>query len=158
MYVIVIRSYLVTRREGLERESGKLEPGETPLQAAKRELEEEACIQAPLEHAGELLFVIEGDQTAFHIDIFRADEYAGIVTETDEMRPQWFRTDDTTPHKAGSSEDKNTYLPIPFDQMWDDDVHWFPLLLKKQFFVGRSDFLRDGDNFVPCRWWFGTDC
>ena len=82
-----------------------MEPGETPLQAAKRELQvqnivchqsaynsasllisllisqEEAGIQAPLKHIGELLFIIEGDPIAFHVDIFRADEYSGVITE-----------------------------------------------------------------------------
>lgn len=79
---------------------GKVEPGETSLQAAKRELEvcspshhlpskreenvtqkEEAGIQAPLEYAGTLLFLSEGADSAFHIDIYRAEEYTGLVTE-----------------------------------------------------------------------------
>ncbi|KAI0698066.1 NUDIX hydrolase domain-like protein, partial [Cerioporus squamosus] len=69
---------------------GKVDPGETPLQAAKRELEEEAGIEAPLEHCGVLFFVVDGADAAFHIDVFRADGYTGTITETDEMRPEWF--------------------------------------------------------------------
>lgn len=82
-------------------------------------LQEEAGITAPLEHCGTLFFVVEGTESAFNIDIFRAYEYNGTITEyvlsvchgsrtympcevfrlicyitytsrTDEMRPQWF--------------------------------------------------------------------
>lgn len=74
-----------------------MEKGETSLQAALRELEvrwilfqdvqannpaqEEAGITAPLEHAGSLLFLAEGADFAFHIDIYRADEYSGTISE-----------------------------------------------------------------------------
>ncbi|KAF8632888.1 hypothetical protein AX17_004734 [Amanita inopinata Kibby_2008] len=130
---------------------GKVEPGETAIQAAKRELQEEAGIEAPLEHAGELLFIIEGDPIAFYIDVFRATEYSGIVTETDEMRPQWFCIDNAV------APDVSEYPPIPFEKMWDDDEYWFPLLLQDRFFVGRADFKRNGDVFIPHRWWIGID-
>ncbi|KAK2465595.1 hypothetical protein APHAL10511_002487 [Amanita phalloides] len=130
---------------------GKVEAGETPMQAAKRELQEEAGIQAPLVHAGELLFAVEGDPVAFHIDVFRADEYAGYVIESEEMRPQWFDTGDSaTVGGAG-------HQPIPFSQMWEDDVYWFPLLLERKFFVGRADVMRNGEQFALYKWWFGTD-
>lgn len=44
-------------------------------------LQEEAGVEAPLEHAGTLLFLIAGVQWAFHIDIYRADTYIGIPLE-----------------------------------------------------------------------------
>ncbi|KAF8699017.1 hypothetical protein AX14_001039 [Amanita brunnescens Koide BX004] len=129
---------------------GKVEPGETPLQAAKRELQEEAGIQAPLVHVGELLFVNEGDPVAFHIDVFRADEYSGYVTESDEMRPEWFDTSDT----AAATGTK--HRPIPYSEMWEDDVYWFPLLFEHKYFVGRADVMQNGEEFTLHRWWFGT--
>jgi hypothetical protein len=43
---------------------------------------EEAGISAPLEHVGVLLFVSEGSDWAFHIEIYRADEYTGMITES----------------------------------------------------------------------------
>ncbi|KAF8632048.1 hypothetical protein AX15_002070 [Amanita polypyramis BW_CC] len=130
---------------------GKVEPGETSLQAAKRELEEESGIQAPLVHAGELLFVLEGDPVAFHIDVFYADEYTGNITETEEMRPEWFSTDDTVTPEGGE------HSPIPFEMMWKDDIYWFPLLFERRFFVGRADFGRSEDEYTMRRWWFGAD-
>lgn len=42
---------------------------------------EEAGITAPLRHAGILLFVNQGTEFAFHIDIYRADSFSGVVTE-----------------------------------------------------------------------------
>ena len=36
-----------------------------------------------------------------------------MPTESDEMAPQWFSFDN-----------------IPYAQMWADDMHWYPLLLK----------------------------
>ena len=80
---------------------GKVELGETPLEGAGRELEvtsitstrfteswltddsdqEEAGIRAPLEHAGSLLFISEGAERAFQIEIYRANSYEGTVTE-----------------------------------------------------------------------------
>ncbi|KAG5643695.1 hypothetical protein DXG03_009744 [Asterophora parasitica] len=61
---------------------GKVEPGESSLQGALRELKEEAGITAPLEHAGTLLFLSEGVDHAFNIEIYRADAYSGVVTES----------------------------------------------------------------------------
>ncbi|KAJ7136139.1 NUDIX hydrolase domain-like protein [Mycena epipterygia] len=118
---------------------GKVEPNESTLEAAARELQEEAGITAPLEHAGTLLFVVPGDKWA-HIDIFRAETFSGTITESDEMRPEWF-------DKAN----------IPFDDMWDTDKYWLPLLLSKQSFSGRADFERKGETFLLKKWWFGIE-
>lgn len=44
-------------------------------------VQEEAGITAPLEHAGTLLFTTGIKEAAYHIEIYRADEYAGVITE-----------------------------------------------------------------------------
>ncbi|KAF8067738.1 NUDIX hydrolase domain-like protein [Lyophyllum atratum] len=126
---------------------GKVEDGETSREAALRELEEEAGITAPLEYAGTLLFLSEGADVAFHIEIYRADEYSGVITETDEMRPEWF----SIPSSAGSEASS-----IPFEKMWDTDPYWLPLLFSKTVFVGRADFKQEGDVFSLHKWWFGV--
>ena len=69
------------------------------------------------------------------------------------MRPQWFRIDDD----AVAVEENNSLPIIPFGQMWEDDIYWFPLLIQRITFAGRADFARDGDKLVFRRWWFGKD-
>ncbi|KAL0576066.1 hypothetical protein V5O48_005894 [Marasmius crinis-equi] len=129
---------------------GKVEPGESSLEAATRELKEEAGISANLEHAGVLFFISEGEQKAFHIDIYRAEEYTGTITETDEMRPEWFSFQETS-----VGEEQSSSLPaIPYDRMWEDDLHWMPLLLARRKFAGRVDFRKQDGKLS--KWWFGT--
>ncbi|KAF9450219.1 hypothetical protein P691DRAFT_726463 [Macrolepiota fuliginosa MF-IS2] len=125
---------------------GKVEPNETSPQAALRELEEEAGIKAPLKHAGVLLFITSGAEKAFYIDIYYAEEYEGTISETDEMRPEWFSL-------SASKE----LPPVPFDSMWDTDRYWIPLLQDKQPFVGRADFDQDENGvYTPRKWWYGV--
>ncbi|XP_063284996.1 oxidized purine nucleoside triphosphate hydrolase isoform X2 [Pelobates fuscus] len=57
------------------------------------------------------------------VHVFRADNFTGEPTESDEMRPQWFDLE-----------------KIPFDGMWPDDIYWFPLLLQKKKFLGYFKF------------------
>ncbi|OAX43801.1 hypothetical protein K503DRAFT_846947 [Rhizopogon vinicolor AM-OR11-026] len=132
---------------------GKVELGETPAEAAMRELKEEAGIVAPLEHAGSLLFMTKGAGWAFQIEIFSARSYSGIPIETDEMRPEWFSF---APPASGVFDTNESVMPIPYEKMWDDDVYWLPLLVQGRKFVGRADFVMEGDEFKMARHWFGT--
>ncbi|TRM60338.1 NUDIX hydrolase domain-like protein [Schizophyllum amplum] len=118
---------------------GKVDPGETSLEAAVREMEEEAGIRAPLTWAGMLIFVLQGQEKVFHCDVYRAESFEGEVIETDEMRPAWYAVSD-----------------IPYPQMWADDPYWLPLLVAGVPFVGRADFGKDeAGEFVMRRWWVG---
>lgn len=107
----------------------------------------------------------EGLDHASHIDLFVTKEYTGIITEyvylplhtltqlkphdalllcrSEEMRPQWFST--------GTDPRYTELEPIPYSQMWPDDVFWVPMLLAGQHFVGRADL--DKDNIMQ-KWWF----
>ena len=102
---------------------GKIEPGETALEAVIRETQEELCI-TPLapRKLGELWFAMT---TCPHIlcHVFRAEAFTGTPTETAEAVPLW------TPLDA-----------IPYHRMWADDRHWLPLLLAQQSFRGRFVF------------------
>ncbi|RXW16832.1 hypothetical protein EST38_g9018 [Candolleomyces aberdarensis] len=125
---------------------GKVDQGETPLEAAMRELEEEAGIQAPLEYAGTLIFLTDDVEWAFHIHIYRADSYTGTITESEEMKPEWF----------SASPDTTDLPPIPFERMWETDEAWIPLLISKKTFIGRADFVGPKDQSKPYKWWYGT--
>ncbi len=102
---------------------GKLEAGETPLQAAVREVEEELKITAlDLEEMGVLRFQFV-DGLAIHCVVFTAARFTGVPTETDEAIPEWFRVDE-----------------IPYEKMWQDDQYWLPRMLGGEKFDARFDF------------------
>ena len=108
---------------------GKVDPGETPLQAALRETHEELGIQplAAKQH-GELHFQFR-DGYSLHCAVFRARDFEGQPRETDEAAPLW------TPLEA-----------IPYDEMWEDDRHWLPLLIRGAHFTGYFEF--DGERLL----------
>jgi 8-oxo-dGTP diphosphatase len=108
---------------------GKIEPGETPLQAVIRETQEELCItpHAPRK-LGELWFSMS-DCPDILCHVFRADNFTGTPTETDEAIPLW------TPLAA-----------IPYHRMWEDDRQWLPVLLENQPFCGR--FVFEGERML----------
>ncbi len=111
---------------------GRLEPGETPRDAAIREVQEELCITPLGVHfSGELFFQF-ADGFSIHGSVFRADDYEGTPTETPEATPCWTPVDQ-----------------IPFDRMWADDQHWVPLMLQQKRFAGY--FLFDGKQMLDAR-------
>lgn len=105
---------------------GKIDFGETALAAAIRETEEELCI-TPLapRKLGELRFSMS-DCPDILCHVYRADDFTGTPTETDEASPVWTPLDQ-----------------IPYHRMWEDDQHWLPLLLNDQSFLGRFVFESD---------------
>jgi hypothetical protein len=70
---------------------------------------------------------------------------------SDEMRPEWFSF-------ASPVSDADAIVPpIPYETMWDGDIHWLPLLIQGQKFVGRIDsVMQDDGEFAMTRHWFGT--
>ena len=108
---------------------GRLEPGETPREAAIREVQEELCVTPQgVREAGLLRFQFT-DGHSIEGTVFTADDCEGTPVETDEAIPLW------TPLDA-----------IPYDEMWADDRRWLPLLLAGQRF--RGCFLFDGDTML----------
>lgn len=110
---------------------GKVEPGESIADAARREVREEAgVIPADLVKCGFLQFDFEDGTNPVDVHVFRATSFVGEPTESDEMRPYWFHEDE-----------------IPFSDMWADDAHWFPLFLSGASFRGHFKF-RDTGTLV----------
>lgn len=110
---------------------GRVDPGETPRQAAIREVEEELHVTPTgVKKAGELMFQFT-DGHSIHGYVFTATGYRGRPTETDEATPLWFPVN-----------------KLPYDRMWADDRVWMPLLLEGRRFVG--EFLFDGDQMLGC--------
>ena len=108
---------------------GRIEPGETPLQAAVREVQEELLVTPLAVTAGGELFFQFTDGLALHVHVFRAAGCAGEPRETDEATPLWVPLD-----------------AIPYEGMWADDPYWVPLMLAGTPF--RGYFLFDGDRML----------
>lgn len=108
---------------------GKVDPGESALESALRETFEELGIH-PLgaEQRGELHFQFR-DGYSLHCAVFLAHDFSGEPRETDEAVPLW------TPLDA-----------IPYDEMWEDDRHWLPLLIHGERFAGYFEF--DGEKML----------
>ncbi len=108
---------------------GKVDPGESPLEAAVREFEEEVRARPtrPVK-MGEVAFQVT-DGTAILIHVFRADDIEGDPRETDEADPLWVPID-----------------AVPYDRMWADDRHWLPLLIAGRPFEARTLF--EGDRLL----------
>jgi len=110
---------------------GKQEMGESMIQCAVRELEEESGIQLSedlMTPIGYLHFTMRESKKIMHVHVFETHISGDIcAVETDEMRPQWYQED-----------------CIPFDEdMWADDPLWFPLFLSGQTFNGKIVFSDD---------------
>lgn len=109
---------------------GKLESGESIADAARREVFEESGLRVNnLEKIGEIDFEFIGDPVVLAVNIFKCIDFEGEPAETEEMRPQWFNNDE-----------------IPFDSMWLDDRHWFPLALSDKKFNGK--FVFEGNDKI----------
>ena len=105
---------------------GKIEEGETPLLCAMREAMEEMGVEVKnLEKMGEIKFYdVYGEDWLVHI--FRG-EIEDEPKESDESYPKWFSIES-----------------IPYDEMWEDDRYWLPLVINgikfyaKFWFEGES--------------------
>ena len=107
---------------------GGIEPGETEKECAIRETLEEAGIEIiDPKNLGKILFEFESNEQDHLVYFFRAEKYKGTLRESNEMLPKWFDINE-----------------IPYDQMWEDDGYWLPLLLEGKKF--RGNFLFDKDH------------
>lgn len=102
---------------------GKIEPGETVLAAALREMREESGLAVrDARYAAHVVFAFEGQRERMSVHVLAASDAGGGADEesppeSDEMRPRWFATD-----------------AVPYDEMWLDDRDWLPLLLAGKTF------------------------
>ncbi|KKU48197.1 MAG: hypothetical protein UX68_C0019G0026 [Parcubacteria group bacterium GW2011_GWA2_46_9] len=109
---------------------GKVKEGEPIEEAVLRETKEEVGVIATgIERRGIINFEFNGNPEILEVHIFKADNFLGEPIESDEMKPQWFHTDE-----------------IPFGNMWSDDIYWMPLFLsgkkfKGKFLFGKSDVI-----------------
>ncbi|TFB46323.1 8-oxo-dGTP diphosphatase [Cryobacterium tagatosivorans] len=95
---------------------GKLEPGESALEAAVREVLEESGLvvtASALVPLGVLTYLFPHREAwSQESSVFVCDEWTGTPRESDELNPEWFDV-----------------ASLPVDQMWDDARHWLPGVL-----------------------------
>jgi ADP-ribose pyrophosphatase len=108
---------------------GKARPGETPEQAAAREMAEEVGAEpVGVEWRGLLEFwnFENGRVESIHyVHVYVAKDYKGKLRESDEATPQWFKIEE-----------------IPYHEMWEDDRYWLPAVLSGRRIYGRFYFER----------------
>lgn len=108
---------------------GRIEEGETPLEAAIRETEEEILVRPENPRLSAELSFVFTDGYSLHVYVFLAGDFAGTPTATDEADPFWCSVDE-----------------IPFERMWEDDRHWLPRMLAGEHPLGR--FIFEGDKML----------
>lgn len=135
--VFVIRDgriLLIDKKTGLGKgkvngPGGKVEKGESPEDCAVRECHEELGITVSgLQYCGQHKFQFV-DGYSIHVWVYRTDQFEGVPTESVEARPLWVDLD-----------------KIPYEQMWEDDEIWLPMMLRGERFAGRWIF--DGDRML----------
>ncbi|MFB6209903.1 MAG: 8-oxo-dGTP diphosphatase [Halobacteriales archaeon] len=110
---------------------GKLEAGETPREAVKREVNEEVKLAVhEVDKYGELRFVF-GEEPFMFVHVYRTDSFTGPARETPEADPTWFAIES-----------------IPYDEMWEDDRYWLPLLFDGEQFKGTFRFDAEGEELL----------
>ncbi|MBI5241877.1 MAG: 8-oxo-dGTP diphosphatase [Elusimicrobia bacterium] len=125
------RVLLIRKKRGLgagkiNAPGGRIEPGESAMDAARRETKEEVGLTPNgLARAGELFFRFT-DGLDLYCTVFTAQSAAGGMIETDEAEPFWCPTTD-----------------IPYAEMWADDEKWLPWLLSGKPFRGTFRFEDD---------------
>jgi 8-oxo-dGTP diphosphatase len=110
---------------------GKIESGERPREAARREVREEVGIEVhDLGKVAELSFTFGAEPFMF-VHVYLTESFSGTPTESPEGDPAWYDLED-----------------LPYDRMWDDDRHWLPPVVAGEAVAGEFRFDADGDALL----------
>jgi 8-oxo-dGTP pyrophosphatase MutT (NUDIX family) len=105
---------------------GKAKEGEKIEAVMKREMKEEYNITpTEFEKAAEITFIepsIPGEGIwVAHVFLIR--KWTGKITESEEMKPQWFPVNQ-----------------VPYQEMWTSDTLWLPRVLKGEKFKAKFTY------------------
>lgn len=117
---------------------GKLEPGESPVDAAVREVREEVGIEVlarDLVPIAEIAYpFLDRPHVSQFSWAFTASVWAGEPRASAELEPQWY------PLEA-----------MPLERMWADAARWVPRALAGQYVAATLTF-GEGDRLVHEDW------
>ena len=112
---------------------GKLKSGEDHVAGVTREVREETGLRIlnPRHHG--LLDHYFGDRTspAWSVHIFSTNQFQGEPISGEEGELHWFPVEE-----------------IPYNEMWEDDFHWLPLVLEGKDFDGTFYFTEDASKLI----------
>ena len=95
---------------------GKLEPGESAVEAAVREVHEESGVRVEahdLDPRGRLTYLFPHREAwSQESSVFVTRRFVGEPAPSDELDPEWFPLD-----------------AVPLTEMWDDARRWLPAVL-----------------------------
>ena len=100
---------------------GKIEDGESPLDAVRREVREETglAVDSLIEH-GELVFYFgDSDEPSYSVRVYSAESFEGELQANEEGHLEWL------PEAS-----------LPYERMWPDDVIWVHEMLAGKRFEG----------------------
>ena len=67
------------------------------------------------------------------VHVFKVYNWEGILNESEEMKPKWFNINN-----------------VPYDDMWADDIHWLPRVLKGEKVNAEFSF-DEKDNIIESK-------
>lgn len=112
---------------------GKIKQNETPEETVKREVFEETGLKIMnIQSHGTLNFYF-GDRKELDwiVHVFSTKSFEGKPRPSEEGVLRWF-----------------AFKEIPYDEMWQDDRHWLPLLLRGNRFEGNFYFDQEGKELL----------
>ena len=112
---------------------GKVRPDETPKIGVAREVYEETGLRVKnLRHHGDVVCYFGHDTPpVWAVQIFSTSDFKGSLKESSEGVLKWFPLSE-----------------IPYDEMWQDDRYWLPLLLEGRDFDGTFYFNEDASRLL----------
>jgi 8-oxo-dGTP diphosphatase len=117
---------------------GHVEPGESAVEAAAREVKEESgicVVPGSLMLAAHVTFLFPAHPSwDMDVAIFTTADWVGEAAESEEIRPQWF-----------------TVAALPFERMWDDAPHWLPRILAGERLRATFTYADDNETVTATR-------